>query len=294
MTLSHFKKFSQDGYLIVDNAISREELLAFQHVFHQVIKESLKRFDVTVDSDEKDDIATQCDQGLIALNNANPDYPLFVQACVSRSPEYYHLCSNKEVISYIKYLLGLTQTSPVYLTNNGIIFTHPNNDANKRSSNIEIEWHRDNFFTIPKSRFLHVWIPLLHDATKANGALQVCPGSHKEGLGKQLIDAEAPYDHRYLVDPATVACYQPISLEIRLGQALIFDNCLMHRSGKNTSDQVRCTLIGLHHDVSNPNFYPLSVSYGYIKQTPEAYFYEVYGDQKAIPLLDEQALNIKK
>lgn len=290
---SEFEFFSQNGYLIIDDAVDKNDLLAFQAAFWETINETLKRFDIIFGS-SSGDLAEKCDLGLIALNQANSDYPVFVQACLSRSPEYYHLCSNKKVMNYIRLLLGLTETSPIYLTNNGIIFTHPNDSSNKRSSNIEIEWHRDTFFTIPRSKFLHIWIPLLHDTTKANGALQVCPGSHKEGIGKQLIDPEAPYDHRYTVDPSSIAAYQPISLEIKLGQALIFDNCLIHRSGKNTSDQVRCTLIGLHHDISTPYFHPLSVSYGYQQQTPESYFYEVYGDKKAIPLLSEQAITPEK
>ena len=65
---------------------------------------------------------------------------------------------------------------------------------------------------------------------------------------------------------------------------------MIHRSGENKSAHVRCTLIGLHHDVSQKNFCPLSVQYFYTEQTPEGYFYEIYKDKTAIPLVDEQLL----
>lgn len=289
MLRSDLDFFLQTGYLILDDAISKEELSGFHSVFLETINRALNRFNV-VSHTPSSDLVKKCDLGLIALNEANPDYPLFVQACLSRSPEYYRLCSNEKIMNHVRFLLGLTETSPIYLTNNGIIFTHPNDGLNKRSSNIELEWHRDTFFTIPKSQFLHVWVPLLHDATKENGALQVCVSSQQGGIGKQLINPDAPYDHRYAVDPDSITSYKQESLEVKLGQALLFDSCLIHRSGKNTSDQVRCTLIGLHHDISTPDFHPISVSYGYEKQTPESYFYELFGDEKSIPLLNEQAL----
>ncbi len=280
--------FSEQGYFIIDNAISMQNLLSFQASLWQIINIALKRYSVTSPRMNDLSLAEKCDKGLKALSGARPDFPLFVQAAISRSPEYYRLASTEKVISTLRSLMGLGFDAPLYLTNNGIIFTNPNDSSNQRSCNIKIPWHRDTFFTIPNSHFFHVWIPLLYDATEAIGALQVCPGSHKEGIGTQHIHPNAVYDHRYTVDPKSVKKYESVSLEVRLGQALIFDSKLIHKSGNNSSNHVRCTLIGLHHDVTDPNFQPLSVRYGYIGKTPEQYFYETYKDDQAVPLLNEQ------
>ena len=287
------EKFSHDGYLIVENAFTKDDLLAFKKCLLRIIQIALNKYNISFSERKEISIAEKCDRGLIALRMANPDYPLFVQACISRSPEYYRLCSSSKIVHYLQRLYSSAEDSPIYSTNNGIIFTNPNDSLNQRSSNIEIEWHKDTFYTVPKSHFLHTWAPVLHHATESIGTLQVCPGSHKEGLGMQLINPKAAYDHRYIVDPASITKYQPLSIEVKLGQALIFDGRLIHRSGKNISQHVRCTLIGLNHAVTNPNFQPLSVSYSYTNQTPEAYFYEIFKDDKAVPLLHEQALPTK-
>lgn len=284
--------FFDKGYLVIDQAVPKSDLLAFKKCLWQNIQTALNRYNVPLPNIKFTSLEEKCDVGLIELRKANPDYPLFVQASISRSPEYYRLCSTPKIMRYIRKLIApAAKYSSLYLTNNGIIFTNPHDFLNKRSSNIEIGWHKDTFYTLPKSHFLHVWMPLLHDATESIGTLQLCPGSHKEGLGEQEIDPLAPYDHRYTVDPLTVNNYQPISVEIKLGQALIFDGRMLHRSGKNTSNHVRCTLIGLHHTPSAPGFEPLSVSYGYPQQkTPEAYFYEIFKDEKALSIIDEQAM----
>lgn len=290
---SDIEKFNSDGYLLVDRAISMDDLVGFKECLWSIIQIALSRYEINF-SDIKEvlPVEDKCDHGFALLRKAGPDCLSFVQASISRSPEYYRLCSNPKIVSYIRQLIApQAKNTPLYLTNNGIIFTNPNDSSNKSSSNIEIDWHKDTFFTLPKSHFLHIWMPLLHDATEDIGALQVCPGSHKEGVGVQQIHPEAPYDHRYGINSDIIKKFHPISINVRLGQALIFDGHLLHASGKNVSNHVRCTLIGLHHAVSNPNFEPLAVSYGYLKQTPESYFYELFKDEKALPLIDEQAIS---
>lgn len=284
------QQFYSDGYLLLSQAVSDSDLAAFKKCLWEVILAALIRYNLPL-PDHINSIENRCDEGLILLRNTNPAYPAFVQASISRSPEYYKLCSTTKIIDYIRQLMRSDGSYvPLYLTNNGIIFTNPNDQWNKSFANIELDWHKDTFYTLPKSHFLHIWMPLLHDATEDIDTLQICPGSHKEGVGDQKINPEAPYDHRYTINPAAISRYKPISVEVKLGQALIFDGRMLHASGKNTSSHVRCTLIGVHRTPSDPYFEPLSVSYEYAKRkTPEAYFYEVFKDDSALPLLDEQA-----
>jgi hypothetical protein len=283
--------FQENGYLIINDAYSLEDIDSFKRALYEVIWIYAKKFNLHIPIQDGAKLEDKCDAGLLALRKMNPSYALLVQSVIARLPEYYKLCSSDKVMGRMKSLLGLENFSPLYLTNNGIIFTNPNDAANRTFSNINTGWHRETFFTIPRSRFLHVWAPVLHHADEEIGTLMICQGSHKNGIGAQLIHPDAQYDHRYSVDPVEIDQYHQKSIAVKLGQALIFDGRLIHRSGINTSRHVRCTLIGLHHDISQQEFFPLSIDYRYSRQTPEGYYYELFHDEKAIPLISEQALN---
>lgn len=288
MSVSDRAYFYDNGYIVINNAFPLEDLFALQASLRNNIRRALDKYGLDLPMVSQRSLKEECDAGLIALRSLNPQYPSEVQGAVSRSPEYFRLCSSPTVMEAMRGLLGLSSGSPLYLTNNGVIFTNPNDSANKRSSNIEIGWHNDTFYTIPKSRFLQIWIPVLNDATDAIGTLQVCPGSHQVVMSKQTIHPEEQYDHRYQIGPEEVSKYNSVSVEVKLGAVLIFDGGLIHRSGINTSEHVRCTIIGMYHDASREDFYPLQIEYRYVSQTPEGYFYEVFGDEKAKSLMHEQ------
>lgn len=91
------------------------------------------------------------------------------------------------------------------------------------------------------------------------------------------------------MDPESIQEAEEKSIEVKLGQALIFDYRLAHRSGENTSDHVRCTMLGLMHNVSNPDFLPVSTHYAYHGLTPEAYFAEIFDSEDARKIAHEQA-----
>jgi ectoine hydroxylase-related dioxygenase (phytanoyl-CoA dioxygenase family) len=254
----------------------------------QIINEALRRASKEHGSlvgNEKQEI----DKNLLALRAVNPNHVAFVQRVISRSPEFFRLSSNPNIANMTRFLLDLEDSLPLYLLSNGVIFTNPNDSENKRSSNFELDWHKDIFYTIPKSRYVHMWVPLLHDADEKIGTLQVIPGSHKLGIGKQKINIHTDYNHRYTMDPDYVKDMPSTSVDVKLGQVLLFDHRLIHRSGQNTSDKVRCTMLGLVHDVTNPDFLPVSTLYNYHKQTPEGYFAEVFNSEDARKVAHEQA-----
>jgi ectoine hydroxylase-related dioxygenase (phytanoyl-CoA dioxygenase family) len=282
-------QFQSDGYAIFDDLFPKEDFLAFRCVLKVVIREALNR--AKNQGEEIPQLTPGCEieEGLIVLRKINPSFAAFVQRVISRSPEFFRLSSNPEVAKATRSLLGLKENSPLYLLSNGVILTFPNDAANKTSSNFALAWHKDIFFTIPKSQYVHIWVPLLYDATLEIGTLKVIPGSHKEGIGKQKIDINTAYNYRYSLDPESVKEVEAKSVEVKLGQALIFDYRLAHRSGENISDRVRCTMLGLMHNASNPDFLPVSTHYAYYGQTPEAYFAEIFDNEDARKIALEQA-----
>ncbi len=81
---------------------------------------------------------------------------------------------------------------------------------------------------------LTVWIPL-HDTDESNGTLRVVPGSHKilpDVATPQLPPFFAGFEDELIADHLVPIC-------LKAGEALVFDDSLVHWSSKNHSDQPR-------------------------------------------------------
>jgi ectoine hydroxylase-related dioxygenase (phytanoyl-CoA dioxygenase family) len=99
----------------------------------------------------------------------------------------------------------------------------------------EFPWHQDNGYTyLEPQQYLTCWVAL-GDATRENGCPWVLPGLHRHGtLRHELTDA----GFRCLEEPAGA-----VPVEARAGSIVVFSSLTPHRTGPNTSDQVRKSYI---------------------------------------------------
>jgi phytanoyl-CoA hydroxylase len=102
-----------------------------------------------------------------------------------------------------------------------------------------------------------VWIPL-HDIDRSLGALEVVPGSHRQGLlATEVVERFGKVDR--FVD----ADFQ--SMEVEQGDLLVFSSFLVHRSGTNSTDSIRWSCHFRYNDLAEATF----IERGY----PHAYVY---------------------
>jgi ectoine hydroxylase-related dioxygenase (phytanoyl-CoA dioxygenase family) len=90
--------------------------------------------------------------------------------------------------------------------------------------------HQDYVYNIGSNNSVTVWIPL-QDVDESMGALKVEPRSHKNGIypnKKGIIKKEYKFDF--------------LSVPIEFGNALIFNQKLVHQSGENISNQIRFSI----------------------------------------------------
>lgn len=122
----------------------------------------------------------------------------------------------------------------------------------------KMQVHQD-WTVVDESRFcsLTVWIPLV-DTTANNGAIRVLPGSHR--FFDQLRGPSIPvvYEQRY-----EEIWPQMDVLEMKAGQAFIFNQALIHASNENRSDKDR-----------------IAVTYGLIPQAAQLRFYHLNEKKK--------------
>ena len=87
--------------------------------------------------------------------------------------------------------------------------------------------HQDYTHNIGSANSVTVWIPL-QDTNEEQGALLVAPGTHKLGPIDN-IGGIIPAEHKFDLQPCP----------IKFGEALIFNQKLVHQSGRNISKDVR-------------------------------------------------------
>lgn len=99
--------------------------------------------------------------------------------------------------------------------------------------------HQDYSYNMGSSNSVTIWIPL-QDTSISEGALLCAPGSHKYGVfenAKGIIPDRFEFDFE--------------SVPVKFGEALIFNQKLVHKSGVNTSDKVRFSVILRFSDLSD-------------------------------------------
>jgi len=110
--------------------------------------------------------------------------------------------------------------------------------------------HQDYVYNIGSENSCTIWIPL-QDVTQEDGALLVDPGSHNKGIfpnKKGIISEEYEFNFQ--------------SVPLKLGQALIFNQKLVHQSGLNTSKKIRFSIQLRFSDLGCKNYalrgYPIN------------------------------------
>ncbi len=66
-------------------------------------------------------------------------------------------------------------------------------------------------------------------------------------------------------------------VEMKVGQFMIFNSRLFHRSGSNTSNHIRYSFIGMYHNTDNENFVPPEINYKFRGKNSIEYYHEIFG-----------------
>lgn len=121
-----------------------------------------------------------------------------------------------------------------------------------------LPWHQDGgeVWALDRDPLITVWVAL-DPATRANGCLEVVPGTHRLGLLSLFGSTLAEEDAVRHCPPELV---QP--LEVEAGHALLMHNWLVHRSGDNPSAVPRraftaCYMDGRSQSTLTGNYFPL-------------------------------------
>jgi ectoine hydroxylase-related dioxygenase (phytanoyl-CoA dioxygenase family) len=119
------------------------------------------------------------------------------------------------------------------------------------------EWHQDygywykNEFLFPE-QMMSVMVAITK-ANKANGCLQVIRGTHKMGRIEHGFSGEQVGASQHYVDLA-LRTMPLVYVELEPGDALFFHSNLLHRSEANLSDGARWSLISVYNRQGNVGY----------------------------------------
>jgi ectoine hydroxylase-related dioxygenase (phytanoyl-CoA dioxygenase family) len=94
-------------------------------------------------------------------------------------------------------------------------------------------------------------IVYLDDTTRANGCLEVVPGSHTQGEHPRRTDSDAFGNIE--MDPVANAHMERVPVEVPAGSVVLFGAFLAHATGPNTTDQDRRALLYSYQPAGHPH-----------------------------------------
>ena len=105
----------------------------------------------------------------------------------------------------------------------------------KPETDQEFPWHQDNGYTfVEPEAYLTCWVPLTH-ATKANGCPWVIPRAHRMGT---LEHWETPLGYQCVGEEDDLQS-EPIAIEAKPGDVVLFSSLTPHRTGPNLTESCR-------------------------------------------------------
>ncbi|GAB4048245.1 phytanoyl-CoA dioxygenase family protein [Spirosoma litoris] len=217
-------QYHQDGYLIVSELFSSEEINRLYRVAIDDVAISRNSYDLNDQSGKKTKLALWFTPG-------NDMYGL--------------LTRSERIVQSVDKLLD--SSSPVCHFHSKLMQKEPRVGG-------AWEWHQDygywykNEFLLPDQMF-SVMVAIT-EATKENGCLQVIKGSHKMGRVEHGFAGEQVGASQHYVDLA-LKTMELVYVELKPGDTLFFHSNLLHRSEANLSEKARWSLISCYNRQSN-------------------------------------------
>lgn len=236
--------FNEKGYLLVDDALSSEDLNPLIEEFEEIVDCGAAQLyaDGKIDSQFKSE---GFDSRLAKITEQSPTVFQKVFSGTHTGPALFDLLINSKLLDIAESLVGPE------------IMCHPAYRIRPKLPDHErtlVPWHQDAGYMEPKCDSvlqLTIWIPLI-DATIENGCLELIPHAHREGV---FLHRSVP-DKFYLEIPEDeFPAFEPVIVPVKFGSVLLFTNLTPHRSIPNISNQVRWSVDARYQDAAEPTGY---------------------------------------
>lgn len=199
---SELSFFRENGYLVVEDAVTAEELTGLQDTFADWVEESKthsKNYGETIDGRPRFDLEDSHSGDSPKLRRVNS--PVEISEC------FYNVMANSHMTDCVADLIGPN-----------VKFHHSKINSKLPGGATAVKWHQDFPFTPHSNDDLVTALLMLDDVSEVNGPLEVVPGTHKgpihtlwhdgafTGAIDQVIEDECRAESRLCTGPAGSVC----------------------------------------------------------------------------------------
>ena len=238
--------YAEQGYLMVENVVTPDELARLREITHALLEESR----AVSASDDRFDL----DAG------HGPDNPRLTRIKLPhrQHPYFWDLLRNSGITRVLNDLLGPDTT---------LLTSKLNTKA--PGGGRAVEWHQDWAFYPHTNDDLLAFGLMLEDVDEANGPLMVIPGTHRgpvlshhaNGVFAGAIDPEDP-----LFEPA-----RAVTLTGKAGSMTVHHARILHGSAPNMSDRNRMILF---YEIAKGDAWPILGSNSYFHALGQRRFWD--------------------
>ena len=247
------KKLKDQGFIVIKNFIAKKKInlliIDLINLFlHEMnlnnIEPKLKLID-SINFHNK----------LINYRNKDPEGFSNVYNIVKGNSSLISILNDKNIIKLASKILE-TKESNIW---NGEFQFRMDSPTDKRNS---LDWHQDAGYykekTTDGSNGIVMWVAISKNIYKKNGAINVCPGSHKEGVivSKNKVIKTTKYKPRLKtitrkLDNKYISKYTPETVESNRGDLIVMDLRTFHKSGFNRSPYIRFSTLNRIFDTKS-------------------------------------------
>jgi len=205
---------NEDGYLLVENFLSKEDHNYFLNVCDTVYQQALEHPD--------NEYYSWYDKG--HLNK--------IQGACDFKKEFLKLASHPTLVTKAKELLNTSQDIDIFISK--FFPMMPN-------GGISTLMHQDNYYFRGDPKRMVSCAVYLQDTSKENGCLRVAKGSHKRGV----VPHNQPSAHESLIKwipDSVLEEYDVIDFELPAPYAVFFNINSIHGCYQNNSNNTRFSL----------------------------------------------------
>jgi len=232
--------FCSSGYVVVKHMLSSENLNSMLSDIHIVFKQKFQSDGFNFQTTPYGRIR---EEDMFRYYSKHQEGYIGCMRAIQKLPIFYQLATSEKFLKILKEIgmkYPIISQEPLVMLNN--------KKTSRRESDWKVPSHQDWRSRQGSINSVAVWMGLV-DITDEVGPVQAIPKSHLKGL----LPAEGDEWYMHVKDEY-VNENEFVSMLIEAGDAIIFSQLLIHRSGNNKSDKFRYSLQIRYDDLFEPTF----------------------------------------
>jgi ectoine hydroxylase-related dioxygenase (phytanoyl-CoA dioxygenase family) len=229
--------FQRDGVAVVRGFYDpQRDIVPIQEGIRAVVELVARRHGIAVPTATAEEAMTI---GYTRLIKANRAYGGEVYDAVKQVPSFLELVANRRNTELFRNLRA-GSVPGIAAGGYGIRIDNPAEEK------FRALWHQEFPAQLRSLDGVVFWSPLL-PVSEAMGPVQICPGSHRDGLvpvfeDDQGIGKSGAYALTLDREAERIAAYKPIAPLTNPGDLVLMDFLTLHQSGRNGSDRPRWSM----------------------------------------------------